>query len=108
MPTADLDLTVAADLISRAQTLIDTATDQLAERGGIDANQAFAYDLAHAASAVATARFNLDYAARGTTEAKLTAAFLADALANIASRILGREALWGVSTSWYEIGRAHV
>lgn len=102
MTTPALDLTVAADLIARAQTIIDRATDQLAERGGVDANQAFAYDLAHAASAVATARFNLDYAARGTTEANLTAAFLADALANIASRILGRETLWGLSANWYE------
>ena len=38
--------------------------------GGPDANQVLAYDLAHAASAAATARAMLDYGAKGDVEAR--------------------------------------
>ena len=48
------------------------------ETGGPDAQQVLAYDLAHAASAAATARALLDYGAKGDTEARITCAFVAD------------------------------
>ncbi len=102
MSTPPLDLTDAATLIDRAQGVIDTALAELATRGGIDQNQTLAYDLAHAASAVATARACLAYAAKGEVEARLVAAFLALALSDLATRVLGREALWGVGHDWYE------
>jgi len=91
----------AAQLIDRAQTIIDNAVKELANRGGIDANQSLAYDLAHAASAIATARACLAYALKGDLESRLTDAFLALALGDLAARILGREELWGVDSQWF-------
>ena len=46
------DLAAAAAAVDAAQTVIDRTAKHLAASGGIDANQAVAYDLAHAASAV--------------------------------------------------------
>ena len=61
-----------------------------AARGGIDANQVVAYDLAHAAAAVAVARAVLDYGAQGEVEARLACAFVADAVFDLIGR--GRSA----------------
>jgi (2S)-methylsuccinyl-CoA dehydrogenase len=101
MATSELSLTHVAELISQAQLIVDNGLDRLALNGGIDANQTFAYDLSHAASAIATARANLDYAAKGSLEATLSAAFLAQALTDLAGRVLGREELWGVLSDWF-------
>ena len=68
--------------------------------GAIDANQVLAYDLAHAAAAVRTAQAAIDYGAAGTDEARLACAFVADALSELAGRIVGREAEWGVDPGW--------
>ena len=59
----------------------------------------FAYDLAHAASAAATARALLDYGAKGDTEAALTCAFAADMVHDLITRLAGREHVWGVDTA---------
>ena len=101
MTAPALDLSNAAELIAAAQRLLDGAVDQLAARGGIDENQTLAYDIAHASSAIATARFNLDYAAKGATESNLTAAFLAGAITDLAGRVIGRESTWGFAADWY-------
>ena len=102
MPTPPLDLDHAHDLVATAQAVIDSGLRQLAERGGVDANQTLAYDLAHAASSVATARACLAYAAKGDVESRLVAAFMAIALSDLATRVLGRERLWGVALNWFE------
>src|SRR5205807_1224129 len=70
------------------------------DNGGIDANQVVAYDVAHAAAAVATARATLDYGGRGELEARIANAFVADVVADLAGRVAGREALWGVEPGW--------
>jgi (2S)-methylsuccinyl-CoA dehydrogenase len=57
-----------------------------------------AYDLAHAASAIETARALLDYGGKGDTEARITCAFVADAIHDVATRLLGREEEWGASS----------
>jgi len=101
MPSLPLDLDVATSLIDQAQSVVDAGLKELLARGGVDDNQVFAYDLAHAASAVATARSSLAYAAKGDEEARLFAAFLAIALSDLAARVLGREALWGVRDQWF-------
>ncbi len=101
MTAPALDLSNAAEIIAAAQRLLDGAVDQLAARGGIDENQTLAYDIAHASSAIATARFNLDYAAKGSTESNLTAAFLAGAITDLAGRVIGRESTWGFAADWY-------
>lgn len=101
MPTPPLDVAAASELVDHAQGVINAALHQLGERGGVDAQQALAYDIAHAASAIATAKSCLAYAAKGVEESQLVAAFLGIALSDLASRVLGREALWGVSAEWF-------
>ncbi|MDE3222080.1 MAG: hypothetical protein KGL79_01460, partial [Acidobacteriota bacterium] len=71
MSLAQVDLKIAADLLDEAQGVVDGAFGRLAALGGADANQTLAYDLAHAASAVATGRASLAYGERGEVEARL-------------------------------------
>jgi (2S)-methylsuccinyl-CoA dehydrogenase len=90
------DLSAAADAVALADGVVETAVRHLNETGGPDANQVFAYDLAHAASAAATARALLDYGAKGDLEARLTCAFVADMVHDLITRLAGREHVWGV------------
>ena len=94
------DLIQAAAAVDVAQNVIDKAIASLKANGGVDANQVVAYDLAHAASAVGTARSTLDYGAKGDDEAKIACAFIADALRDLGQRMVGREHLFGVSADW--------
>ena len=55
-----------------------------------------AYDLAHAAAGLETARSMLDYGAKGPSEAQLTCAFVADSVHDLVAKVAGREALWGL------------
>ncbi|MEQ1700060.1 MAG: acyl-CoA dehydrogenase family protein, partial [Ilumatobacteraceae bacterium] len=64
-----------------------------------DVHQVLAYDLAHAAAQVETARALLDYGAKGAEEAALTCAFTADMLHDLITRIAGREAAWGIEVA---------
>ena len=59
------DVTVAARVVERADGVVHAGVRSLAAQGGPDARQQLAYDVAHAAAAVATARAMLDYGARG-------------------------------------------
>jgi (2S)-methylsuccinyl-CoA dehydrogenase len=86
----------AADVVALADQVIATAVRRLTELGGPDAQQVFAYDLAHAGAAAATARALLDYGGKGDTEARITSAFVADMMHDLSSRLAGREELWGV------------
>jgi len=90
------DLPAAADAIDLADRVVGKAVRQLAASGGPDVRQVLAYDIAHAASGVATARSLLDYGAKGNVEAKITCAFAADMLHDLAGKLLGREDEWGV------------
>jgi len=101
MTAPPLDLVNASELVARAQSVIDGALANLERGGGVDAHQSLAYDVAHAASALATARASLAYAAKGEVESRLVAAFLAIALSDLAARVLGRESLWAVEDEWY-------
>jgi (2S)-methylsuccinyl-CoA dehydrogenase len=89
------DMTAAAAAVETASEVVATAARHLAANGGVDANQTVAYDLAHATSAVEASRALLDYGAKGDVEAALTCAFVADAVHDLASKLLGREAAWG-------------
>src|ERR1700677_3570860 len=108
MPTPPVDIDQATDLIERGNDVVKGALATLDERGGVDANETIAYDLAHAASALATARSCLAYAARGDEEARLVAAFLALALSDFAGRVLGRESAWGLEEEWFAPFRSFV
>lgn len=89
------DLSAAAALVEFAEAAVARATVALAAAGGPDTNQALAYDLAHAASATASARVLLDYGTKGDTEAAIACAFAADTVHDLLGRTLGREATWG-------------
>jgi (2S)-methylsuccinyl-CoA dehydrogenase len=89
------DLAAAAAALELAQDLVAGGLRRLKELGGPDAAQVLAYDLAHAASGVATARSMLDYGSKGPDEARLTCAFVADTLHDLATRVIGRERWWG-------------
>ena len=65
----------------------------------LDAHQVLAYDLAHAASAVEGCRVMLDYGARGEQESLLARAYIADAIWDLGTKVLGREATWGCDPS---------
>ena len=97
--TVQPDLRTAADVIDLASRTVGKALRSLAESGGADVHQVLAYDLAHAASAVETARSLLDYGAKGTREGLITCAFTADMVHDLATKILGREGLWGLEAN---------
>ncbi|NBV73479.1 MAG: acyl-CoA dehydrogenase [Actinobacteria bacterium] len=96
------DMLGAAAVIDLADSIIGSAIRRLGESGGPDVHQVFAYDLAHAASAAATARSLLDYGSKGDVEASITCAFVADMVHDLSSRLLGRETQWGVEAGVLE------
>jgi len=95
MTTADL--TAAKAVIDIAHEVVDKATRVLAASGNLDDHQVVAYDLAHAAATVETGRAMMAYGEKGEIEAKLTCAYVADAVAELAPKLFGREAAWGVA-----------
>ena len=104
MVTAELP--AAAEVVELARGVVHAGTKALAAGGGPDADQVLAYDLAHAAAAVETARSLLDYGSAGDLEAAITCAFVADAVGELASRLFGREATWGVEAGALDGARA--
>ena len=93
---ANPDLQSSAEVIDLASRVVGKGLRQLKAAGGADANQVLAYDLAHAASAVETARSLLDYGAKGTVEGLITCAYTADMAHDIVSKLIGRESMWGL------------
>ena len=89
------DLQAANDVIELAQGVVGRAVRHLADNGGPDVHQVVAYDIAHAASAVATAKSLLDYGAKGEVEGNIACAFTADMVHDLITRIAGRERAWG-------------
>jgi (2S)-methylsuccinyl-CoA dehydrogenase len=100
------DLTAAADVVELARSTVEAGTRTLKAGGGPEVDQVLAYDLAHAAAAVETARSMLDYGALGDVEARITCAFVADAVGELASKLFGREGTWGVDTGALDGARA--
>src|SRR4051812_49543715 len=96
-PTAaKADLTSAKAVLDVASDVVAAATRALAAAGGPDVEQVLAYDLAHAAATVETGRAMLAYGEKGDVEARLTCAYVADLVAELAPKLFGREADWGV------------
>ncbi|HSS11332.1 MAG TPA: acyl-CoA dehydrogenase family protein, partial [Acidimicrobiales bacterium] len=92
-----MDLDGAASALGLACGLLDGAARHLAVHGGVDGNQVVAYDLAHAAAAVNTARAALEYGHEGNVEARIACAFVADAVWDVMVKVLGREERWGTT-----------
>jgi len=90
------DLAAAASAVDLAGKALDAALAHVAANGGVDANQVVAYDLAHAAAAVENARAVLDYGAKGDVEGRIACAFVADAVHDVVTRLIGRDAEWGI------------
>jgi (2S)-methylsuccinyl-CoA dehydrogenase len=93
------DLKAAATVIELARAVVQVGIATLKAGGGPDHNQVLAYDLAHAASAVAIAGALVDYGTRGDVEARITCAFVADAIHDLITRIAGREHVWGLDVA---------
>jgi (2S)-methylsuccinyl-CoA dehydrogenase len=102
------DLDAAASAVDLARDAVHRALAHLGATGSVDADQVVAYDLAHAAAAVETARNLIDYGALGDDEAKITCAFAADAVADVATKLYGREAAWGVEPGALDGARGFV
>ena len=90
------DLANASIALGLADQAIGCAVQRLTDLGGPDRQQVFAYDLAHAAAGAATAKAMLPYGELGEVEARLTCGFVADAIHDLVSKLIGREQLWGV------------
>ncbi len=88
-------LSAATAAVSAMKDVVDAALARLATVD-IDEHQVIAYDIAHGAAAVASARNLLGYGVHGETEERLTVAFVADVAHDLATRLLGRETDWGV------------
>jgi (2S)-methylsuccinyl-CoA dehydrogenase len=94
--TAAADLSAAKAVIDTAGEVVRSAVAKLAASGPLDDQQVVAYDLAHAAAAVEAGRAMLAYGEQGDLEARLACAYIADAVAELAAKIFGREHEWGV------------
>src|SRR3954469_16888310 len=102
------DLSAAASAVDLARSVVHDGVAALAAAGSIDDNQVLAYDVAHAAAAVETARTLLDYGGKGDVEARITCAFVAEAIAELVAKLYGREAAWGVGGDALDGARAFV
>jgi len=91
------DLAAAATAVEEAGAVLARAAAHLAATGGVDAHQWACYDLAHASAAVETARGVLDYGGKGDLEADIACAFVAEAVHDVAAKLLGREAEWAAA-----------
>lgn len=100
------DLTAAADAVELAREVVDDGVRTLRGGGGPDSDQVLAYDLAHAAASVETARSMLDYGALGDIEGQISCAFVADAVGELTSKLFGREATWGIDPGALDGARA--
>ena len=97
----------AAVALDAAQAVLDAGVARLAS-DGITENQVLAYDIAHAASGVMSARGLLTYGTRGSDEARITCAFVADVLADLGGKLFGRERDWGVEPGALDAARPFV
>jgi len=102
------DLTAAAAALDVAQGVVEAATRRLAQAGGLDTEQVVAYDLAHAAATVETGRSMLAYGEHGELEALIACAYVADSIGELAPKLFGREAEWGVGPDALEPSREFV
>jgi len=101
-------IAAAAAAVADAGRVVDAACRHLAHAANddgrvsvakLDEHQLLAYDLAHAASAIEGCRVMLDYAQHGEYESLLARAFIADAVWDLTSKLVGREAVWGVEAA---------
>ena len=95
------DLVAAESAVDVAEGVVANAVRLLAGRN-IDEHQVVAYDIAHAAAALDSARTILDYGGSGDLEARLATAFVADAVADLIGKVSGREDDWDAKPDTFE------
>src|SRR3954470_18672370 len=98
-------LAAATRAVALTRAAVDTAARRLASASTVDGKisvakldeqQVLAYDLAHAAAAVEASRVMCEYGEYGEIESMLARAYVADAVADVVARLVGRDRLWGV------------
>lgn len=93
------DLSQAAQGLQICQDIVDRGLSSLAAAGGPDVAQSLAYDLAHTAAGIATAKAMLEYGQKGDIEASLSVIFAAETIRDLAGMLFGHEDQWGVDGS---------
>src|SRR4051812_30225746 len=93
------DLEAAAAAVDLARAALAQSIKHIAGNGGVEADQSVSYDLAPAAAGIEIGRAVLDYGAKGDVEARIACAFVADAVADLVTRLIGRTAQWGIDPS---------
>ncbi len=110
-------LEAAQNAVDIASRVVDSAVNHLSQLcaegtrisvAKLDEHQIFAYDLAHAASAITGCRSMLRYAEHGDVEAALARFYVADAVWDLLTRIAGRESEWGVAVADLDATREFV
>jgi (2S)-methylsuccinyl-CoA dehydrogenase len=89
---AKADLSAAREAVNAANDVVRGAARAVSD--DLDARQVVAYDVAHAAAGMELAEAMLDYGAKGDVEARLACAFVADAVHDLAGKVMGREEEW--------------
>lgn len=102
------DLNAAAPVVALARDVVRQGWAHLAATGAVDDDQVVAYDLAHAAAAIEIAHTLLDYGAQSDREARIATAFAAEAVADLAAKLYGREQAWGVDAASLDDARPFV
>jgi (2S)-methylsuccinyl-CoA dehydrogenase len=96
----------AAAAVEAAAGVVRNASRRLADLSAdgdrisvnrLDQHQLLAYDLAHAAAGVEGSRAMLAYAEHGELESMLARAYIADAVWDLGTKLLGRWNAWGAS-----------
>jgi (2S)-methylsuccinyl-CoA dehydrogenase len=99
------DLAALESALGLGTGLVRNATSRLAAvtDGGrtLDDEQVLAYDLAHAAAGLETAKAAAAYGRLGPDEARIAVVFAADVLGDLVARTAGREASWGTEPGWH-------
>src|SRR4029079_19775743 len=102
------NLEAAAAAVDDAAEVVAEATTHLAHAATVDGrisveqldrHQVLGYDLAHTASAIEGCRVMVRYGEHGEYESMLARAFVADALADLQSKVLGRDSVCGVEAA---------
>ncbi len=109
------DLDAAKRAVDTASQAVEHATKTLAtystdEDGRVsvdllERHEIFAYDLAHAASAVEACKSMLAYAEHGEFEAALACHFISDVIWDTGAKFAGRESEWGLERGALESAR---
>jgi (2S)-methylsuccinyl-CoA dehydrogenase len=105
----DDQLAAARDAVELASSAVHAGARHIAQASvtdgklsvaKLDEHQVVAYDLAHGAAAVEASRVMCEYGEHGEMESMLARAYVADAYADLATRIAGRDEVWGVDPAY--------